>query len=383
MSISLRRASSRDVLSGVFRYLETSSEWTLRLMQPEENPLTPQKLLDAEKENISGVFITGAESPELIDALSQSSLPIAAIGITPPLLQSRKGKTIFVLNDNAGIGLMGANYLLKLGKFNSFGFVPTYIDEYWINERDEGFRARIAASLPDADVKIFPASPATGTDEDIAALADWIAALPKPAAVMAGADWRAMHVLSACERAHVRVPDAVALLGVDNDEFLCAHASPPLSSVLPGHIEMGRRAAEELERLAAGKGGRQHKTVSVPPKTVIERESTKVRTPSAVLVDRAKRFIHSNALLGIEVEDVVKHLKVSRRLAEVRYHAATGKTIREAIESVRMEKLKRLLASTRRPIAAIAAECGFHNANSLSHRFRKLFGMSMRKFRES
>ena len=178
MSISLRRASSRDVLSGVFRYLETSSEWTLRLMQPEENPLTPEKLLDAEKENIAGIFITEAESPELVDALSQSSLPIAAIGIMPPLLQSRKGRTIFVLNDNAGIGSMGANYLLKLGKFNSFGFVPTHMGQYWIDERADAFRARITASMPAAIVRQFPESPAPGTDEDIAALADWIAALP-------------------------------------------------------------------------------------------------------------------------------------------------------------------------------------------------------------
>ena len=381
ISISLRRTASRDVLSGVFRHLETASGWALRIMQPEENPLTPERLRTAEKEDVAGIFITESESPELMAMLAKTPLPLAVIGIKPPVLVAREGKTAFILNDNAGIGSMGANYLLKLGKFNSFGFVLTHDGAYWMEERAEGFRARIAASLPDAVVKTFPASPATGSDEDIAALAEWIVALPKPAAVMAGADWRAMHVLSACERAHVRVPTAVALLGVDNDEFLCAHASPPLSSVLPGHVEMGRRAAEMLERLASGKSNGHHKTASASPKTVIERESTKVRTPSAILVDRAKRFIHSNALQGIDVEDVVKHLKVSRRLVEIRYRAATGETIREAIESVRMDKLKRLLASTRRPIAAIAAECGFRNANSLSHRFQNRFGVSMREFR--
>ena len=75
------------------------------------------------------------------------------------------------------------------------------------------------------------------------------------------------------------------------------------------------------------------------------------------------------------------HLKVSQTLAEIRYRVATGETIREAIESVRMDKLKRLLVSTRRPIAVIAAECGFRNANSLSHRFRNKFGVSLREFR--
>ena len=381
ISISLLRASGRDIMSGVFRYLETSSDWTLRLMQPEENPLTPDKLRAAEEENAAGVFITKQESPELMDMLANTPLPVAVIGFTTPLLKSRKGKTAFILNDNASIGSMGADYFLNLGKFNSFGFVLTYDEAYWMEERANGFRTRIAASLPDAIVETFPASSAIGSDEDIAALAKWIAALPKPAAVMAGADWRAVQVMAACEQAHVNVPDAVALLGVDNDEFLCTHQSPPLSSILPGHVEMGRRAAEELERMIDGKGRGRRKLMSVPPKTVVERESTHQRTPSAMLVDRAKRFISANASQGIRVKDVVDHLKVSQTLAELRYRAATGETIREAIESVRMDKLKRLLASTRRPIAVIAAECGFRNANSLSHRFRNKFGVSLREFR--
>ena len=85
--------------------------------------------------------------------------------------------------------------------------------------------------------------------------------------------------------------------------------------------------------------------------------------------------------MPIRVKDVVEHLKVSQTLAELRYRAATGETIRETLESVRMDKLKRLLISTHRPIAILAAECGFRNANSLSHRFKNRFGVSMREFR--
>ena len=383
VSTSLRLASRRDMLSGVFQHLEKSSGWMINLMQPEEYPLTPERLLDAWKNGVAGVLVMDTGSPKLMRALEETPLPVAVVGFNDSILKSRKGRTAFVLNDNSGIGAMGANYFLKLGKFNSFGFVLTHDGAFWMEERAEGFRTRIAASLPDAVIETFPPSPATGTDKDIAALAEWIAALPKPAAVMVGADWRAMHVLSACEKANVRVPDSMAILSVDNDEISCAHASPPLSSVLPGHMEMGRRAAEELERLIDEKGAGRRKVMPVPPKTVVERESTKIRAPSAVLVDNAKRFIHSNASQGIGVDDVVRHLKVSRRLVEVRYRAATGETIREAIESVRMDKLKRLLVSTRRPIAVLAAECGFRNLNSLSHRFKNLVGLSIREWRKA
>jgi DNA-binding LacI/PurR family transcriptional regulator len=166
ISISLRRASGRDVLSGVFRHLETSSGWALRIMQPEENPLTPERLRAAEKEDVAGIFITESESPELMAMLATTPLPLAVIGIKPPILQAREGQTAFILNDNSGIGSMGANYLLKLGKFNSFGFVLTHDGAYWMEGRAEGFRTRIASALPDAVIKTFPASPATGSDID-------------------------------------------------------------------------------------------------------------------------------------------------------------------------------------------------------------------------
>ena len=382
VSILLRFASSRDVLSGVFHYLETTaSDWTLHLMQPEDNPLTPERLHAAEEEGIAGIFITNPGSSELMCALAKTPLPVIAVGFKSPSLKSRKGHTAIILNDNSGIGTMGANYFLNLGKFNSFGFVPGNIDSDYMTERTQAFCARIADAAPGAPVNSFPSTKSPGSEEDIAALADWIAALPKPAAVMAGADWRAVHILAACERTKVRVPDAVAILGVDNDEFSCAHSSPPLSSILPGHMGMGYCAAEELDRIIRGKGKGSRKVVTIPPKTVVERESTRIREPSAVLIDKANRFIRANALLGIRVSDVVKHLRVSQSLAEIRYRAATGKTMRESIEAVRMEKLKHLLVSTHRPIAVLAAECGFRDANSLSHHFRKLFGISMREYR--
>jgi AraC-like DNA-binding protein len=46
-----------------------------------------------------------------------------------------------------------------------------------------------------------------------------------------------------------------------------------------------------------------------------------------------------------------------------------------------MSRLKKLLAATNRPITAIATECGFKNLSSLANRFKKLYGLPMRDFR--
>ena len=383
VAISLRFASSRDVLMGIFRHIETLPNWSVNLVQPEENPLTVEKVHAAEQEGALGIIITDVQSDDLMHALAEAKLPLVTVGIRSKVLAARRGPTAFVNNDNAAVGDMGARHFIDQGRFNSYGFVHAGAADDWSAERGNAFLARIEASAPDAETASYPAVAAPDSPEDAAALESWLAALPKPAAVMAACDWRAVHVLSACGRAGISVPSAVAVLGVDNDEFLCEHASPPLSSILPGHVEMGRLAAKTLEGMVGHGGGKRHVTLTVPPIRIVERESTLIRTPSAALVDKARRFIHENATKGIGVKDVVAHLRVSRRLAEMRWRAATGETIHASIEAVRMAKLKRLLVSTRRPLSAIAAECGYKDPDALAHIFRKRFGTTMSSWRRS
>ena len=44
-------------------------------------------------------------------------------------------------------------------------------------------------------------------------------------------DARGQQVLDACRRVGLPVPEQVAVLGVDNDEVLCALSPPPMSSI--------------------------------------------------------------------------------------------------------------------------------------------------------
>jgi len=381
-SVSLLHASGRDVISGIFQYLEKSAGWSLSLMQPAENPLTVEKLHAAENDGTAGVLVAEYGPPELMCALATTPLPVVSIGVRDPVLLARKRPFALVRNDNAGIGATGASLFLKRGSFRSYGFVMAVDDaQKYAEERRAAFHDAVAIAAPMATRETFPPTKSPGSEEDIAALAKWISALPKPAAVMAPCDWRAVQTLEACNMANERVPDSVAILGVDNDEFLCDHTLPPLSSVQPNHVEMGIRAAELMGRLLKGKARNPQSTVFARCKKVVERESTMIRPPSAILVDRAKRFINTNATSRIGVKDVVTYLHVSRRLAEIRFRNATGKSIREAIEAARMVKLKRLLVSTRRPITALAEECGFGDLSSLAHLFKKRTGISMHDYR--
>jgi len=66
---------------------------------------------------------------------------------------------------------------------------------------------------------------------------------------MACDDVRARHVLEACRSLGLRVPHEVAVIGVDDDEFVCELSDPPLSSVAQAARRVGHEAARLLDRL--------------------------------------------------------------------------------------------------------------------------------------
>jgi LacI family transcriptional regulator len=202
----------------------------------------------------------------------------------------------------------------------------------------------------------------------------------KPACVLAAYDDTAATVLSICRRAGLKIPEDVAVLGIGNDEDVCLHTVPPLSSVQPDFEEEGYRASRELQSMMLG---------DIPKKRlffcgrsmVVGRSSTRNSTNSAMLSHDAMSFISRNALRGISAKDVTMHLHVSRRLADLRFREATGTSLQKAIIEKRLKEVCRLLADSTLTISEIAVWCGYRDANYLKNLFRKRTGMSMREWR--
>ena len=127
-------------------------------------------------------------------------------------------------------------------------------------------------------------------------------------------------------RAQLRVPDDVAVVGVDNDELMCDVSSPPLSSVALSLEQAGYEAASALDVLMSG-GRSTARIVLVEPTSVVARRSSEVILQEDPLVGVALRFIRDHARRGIGVPDVLDHLKVSRRTLERRFVAAMGYSV--------------------------------------------------------
>ena len=73
---------------------------------------------------------------------------------------------------------------------------------------------------------------------------------------------------------------------------------------------------------------------------------------------------------------------MSERTFLRRYRAATGLTPARAIERLRVEAARQLLAETRLPVKRIAARCGFGSEETMRRSFMRLQGVSPQDYRQ-
>ncbi len=371
-------AAGRDILSGVFYFTRMHPNWHTRLFQmPSE--FTPDAFLAECAVGLDGIIASEPGPDETATLVRDSKIPVSFIGDPGPILSARQREIAFTRNDDEQIGRIGARYLAALGAHRAYGFVPTTSRQYWSDFRLGGFTDELESR--GAEPIIFNSPDTAGSREDLAALKAWLLNLPKPAAVMTAWDTRATQVLNLCQEARIKVPRQIAVLGVDNDELLDESCVPPLTSILPDHEKLGYAAARALERLMAGRDQKDAKPFLIRPVKVVERESALATTPTAHILSRALGFIRKNAVKGIKVDDVAKALGISRRLADLRFQQFSGETINEAITRQKLDAVKKLLATTDRPIKVISESCGYTDLAYLKTLFKRRFGMTMRDWR--
>ena len=377
--LNLQGPAGREMLAGVNRFLNEGHLWRLRIIQ-DANALTADALHGLERDGADGLIVSELREHSDAVALADTPIPLALVNVGEEPFARRRERTAFVWNDNEDIGRQAARHLFACGNFAAFGYVNSFTHQrLWSCGRGEAFRRTVETA--GFGVSVYPMRDDCGSAADAAALRDWLTSLPKPAAVLAAADWRAVQVFDACQAAGFRIPSQVSLLGVDNNDFDCLGIIPQLSSVQPDYEGGGYRAAVELESLMGLARPEPPRRIFLPARMVVGRGSTKPIPPASVLVRRGLSFIKAHACEGVGVEDVAAHLGASRRLVELRFRQICGKSVREAIENERLERVQRLLRGSDRLIALIAEQTGFKTVSHLSALFKKRFGVSPRAYR--
>ncbi len=359
----------RRAVSGVLRYANAFGPWFVTLNETHARPSVPK--------DCRGILAC-APRARTLEKLVRLKLPLVLVNLA--LLSDdalRQAETLpHVKSDSRAFGVQAADFFLARAP-RTFVYVGTAESPPWDREREEAFVARIRRA--GHEPLVFPRAnaPAAPTRESVR-LRDWLKSLPKPLSVFAANDARARQVLTACQLAGITVPYEAAILGVDNDEWLCDSTRPRLSSIPFGSEVGGFEAARILDGLMRHRDDRDAATPpavrSMPPGAVVERESTDGRIVDDPIVGRALSFIHLNKGLDIRVADVAKAVGFSPGWTETRFRQTLGTSVIDEIGRARMKAVLRLVRGTETPFLEIARRCGFTNASTLCRLVKKETG---------
>lgn len=369
VSTNLTSANGRSQLSGIISYLERRRCWNLMIAPPDQDLAMIIAQSDAE-----GFIIGSPTSDKVCEKLSATNRPTVLIDIQQNRLADRTQNLACVSNDNSAIGICAARYFLSLGNFRALGYVPSKPRSGWSDERWDSFRQTLlAAGKP---VMTFKGS----TEHE---LTEWLVSLPKPAAILASHDFRAVEVIATARSAKLAIPDQLSVLGVDDDELLCMATNPPLSSIRLDCERKGVDAAREMDRLTKKTSQAKTRKITCPVKAVTERESTRTPHPTAALIQRAMELIQNEATDGITPNDIAARLGVSKRLLYLRFQETGNDSIAHLIMKRKLEVFHAMLKISCARTPTLAAKCGFANVNSLRNLYRRTYGQTIGETRDS
>ena len=371
--IDQSEAYGRELLKGIVRYSKEHGPWIFYKM-----PLYYREQLGIEgilewarKRQIDGIIAQLRKTSDL-NKIKKEGIPLIVYDFEErfegiPNITGAYYKT----------GQMGADYLMGKG-YRNFAFYGLK-DFVWSRERFKGFEETLKKANYKCHTFNIQENEITWSYKP-SQFSTWLQVLPKPIGLMACDDNQANLVSEACAIANIKVPEEVAILGVDNDEIICDLTTPPLSSIALNTEHGGYETAALMHRLINRPGKWQD--IIVKPSRVVERQSTDIVAVHNKVVANAIRYIRNNPAQSISVEDVAKEVAVSRRSLEKHFKNTLGKTIYSEIKKTRTEKIRQMLTETNKSIYVIATELGFPDSRNISRYFQKEMGLTPSQFRK-
>ena len=366
--------SARNIVHGVMRYASTRPDWEITVCTGHPSEREESVRIGRPDGIISG-FTDEPANP--IPVRYRTTTPTVFTCARP--FEGMTAPFVELDMDDTAIGQAAADALLRT-HVKSFGFLGLRQPMPWAKTRLDRFRRTIQR----AGFKVSAFTPlrcdSVDVDEERSALADWLRSLKKPCGIFAVNDRRAKFLLEACRACGIPVPEQIKVIGVDNDEIVCECARPTLTSVAPDFAKAGFAAAEALDRLMDGRKTARHLKVGV--RGIVKRLSASDLSGSSKRVSRALELIRQKAFVGITVPMVAQAVGCSVRLLEKDFRSATGHSIVDETNRIRLAKVQDLLLNTSMDEDAVATASGFGSGAYLRNLFRKRFGLTMRAWRQ-
>ena len=365
---------SRMWLRGVARYARTTN-WQIETVTVLFDDEVEQRKV---RESIRLYRPDGVISATVGGLTNGVLAKIPHVWMDAPAARISAGDSL-IWHDGAATGEMAAQEFHRLG-FRHCAAIGERPNRTWSKLRIESFARQVrrqGGTLCKMSLREEP----TDKVKSLAAIEPWLRKVPTPCGLFAVNDQIASVILSAARRIGLRVPEDLAVIGVDNDEDICTLSSPPLSSFATDWEKGGFMVAEALDRLMDNPMAGPIRA-SFGELGLIRRASSS-HSPTRVdpRVAEASAYIRKHACEGIGVDDVVRQMGCSRSLAMMRYLKATGRSIFAEIREAQFAQVLVLLSRRDIQIGAIADRCGWKSPVALRTYFEKRLGMTMREWR--
>jgi LacI family transcriptional regulator len=370
-----RGAHQELFIEGIYRYATEHERTWSYIFAPEWNTVSIKQLVGWPGDGI----IAALNTPSEAECAAHFDIPI--VNISSALSESPVPRSIV---DNHAIGVLAAEHLMERG-FNSYAFYGMKDVEY-SRERFRGFDEVLrTVSCHASSLTLKSTFHIRGNVwlKQQQQLTKWLASLERPCGVFAASDARARQVINSCDQLNIRVPEQIAVVGVDDQQIICEHVHPTITSVARNNLVEGYTAAALLDRLMSRRKAPPAVQL-IAPLRVVARESTATFAISDERLRSALIYFQEHLDEPLTVNELSAHAGVSRRWLEYSFNNVLGETPHQYMRRQRLENARRLL--TEEPttkIYRIAQRVGFSSAKQLTKVFRREFGAGPREFRRN
>ncbi|MEM6886441.1 MAG: substrate-binding domain-containing protein, partial [Verrucomicrobiota bacterium] len=282
--------------------------------------------------------------------------------------------------DNRSIGLIAAEALFNHGVI-CFGYFDGY---YRKNQQTNNNSRSRLDGYQKGIIRLTRGSVARTAivchSKNRSELMQWISELPKPAGIFAFNDLRALELSECCESLSIRVPEDVAIIGVDDDQNFCHLSCPPLSSIDPNISAIAYNATSRLLQLIDQKPNSSEIPQDAQP-FLVARESTGQRSCSDPLVQRVIGIFEKHAIQRPSLSHIASELGFSLRALETAFQEKCGITLKDEFLRIQLNEFRRLLRITDQTIEEMAHQLGWQ-ASALQSAFRRVTGYAPGQYRK-
>lgn len=361
-----------DVAKGLYRFARQRSGWQIR--RHESDPAAIARAGERRPGGAIGKFNGNEAMLAAAEALPCPVVNIHGGGMETALPQ--------VGTSNRAIGRLAAEHLLAAG-YERFAYVGVPSLPY-SQRRKQAFAETLREAGHEVLEFAYDAEPAPtqrrfqqSPDPKLAA---WLERQRKPLGIFAMTDTRAFAILQLCPALGIHVPGDIGLIGADDNPFVQAGSSVPLTSVRPNREREGHLAARKLAALMDGREI-EPRIERIEPEGVEARRSTDLLGERYPEMARARRILTSAATEGIDIGTVAQLCGMSRRKLERRYRQVFGRSPYAEALRLRHARARNILEQTDLPIAEVARHVGYSSDLYLIRDFKKREGIPPGEYR--